>query len=90
MKIQPEDLLIGSVVSLLFSAAIFTAGMNYGMGFTDDRVQAQVDSAIENAQLQISDAYAEAEKFRRSLDCVALSNPLDPKSCKRYEPRVRP
>src|SRR3990167_9082464 len=61
------------VVVLLAAGAVFTAGMNYGMelgyGDAEKEPQAQVDSAIEDAQLQISDAIYEADKFRRSLEC---------------------
>ena len=85
---------IAVFVALLVSAAIFTAGMKYCMDFEHDRVaeiaQAQVDSAIEDAQLWVSDAYAEAEKFQRSITCVATTRTAEGHwVCLKYEPRVR-
>src|SRR3990167_5716834 len=86
---EGTDIVFIIVVVLLAAGAVFTAGMNYGMelgyGDAEKEAQAQVDSAIEDAQLQISDAIYEADKFRRSLECTAET----PTGCRRWEPRVQ-
>ena len=81
---ERTDIIFIVVVVLLAAGAVFTAGMNYGMDLAGDHAQAQVDSAIEDAQLQISDAIHEADKFRRSLECTAET----PTECRRWEPRL--
>ena len=75
-KLDLTDAFLGAIVFLLASGSVFTAGINYGMDLA-------VDSAIEDAQLQISDAVHEADKFRRSLECTAET----PTGCRRWEPR---
>src|SRR3990167_3639730 len=83
-KLDLTDAFLVAIVILLASGSVFTAGMNYGMDLAGDHAQAQVDSAIEDAQLQISDAIHEADKFRRSLECTAET----PTECRRWEPRL--
>ena len=71
--------MVAAVVALMIAGSIFTAGMEFG--FREGR-----DMTIEDAQLQISDAVHEADKFRRGLECTAET----PTGCRRCEPKVRP
>ena len=70
--------MVAAVVALMVAGSIFTVGMEFG-------VEVGRDMTIEDAQLQISDAVHEAEKFRRSLECTAET----PTGCLRWEPRVQ-
>ena len=70
--------MVAAVVALMIAGSIFTAGMELGVGVGRDMT-------IEDAQLQISDAIHEAEKFRRSLECTKET----PNGCRRWEPKVQ-
>ena len=73
------DAILGGLVGFLTAGAMFSL------------IQLQVNEAmntraIENAQLQVADALADANRFRASLECTAHTI----NGCKRWEPMARP
>ena len=73
------EIALGGVIGFLMAGALATTVFHHAL----DKAQAR---AIENAQLQISDAIAKANAFRDSIECVAETIVA---GCKSYEPRVR-
>ena len=77
------EIALGCMVGFLAAAAFFTVIMRQ----TIDVVNAR---AIENAQLQVADAITEANRFRASIECTAMTVERHyPRQlgCNRWEPR---
>ena len=81
------EIALGGAIGFLTAGALFTTIQMRVASVLNERAQAQINRAIESAQLQVADAISEAHKFRASLFCAAETI-VD--GCKRWEPRVRP
>ena len=81
-----DNVVVGAIGGgLIFVVGLFI-GQMYAVDVSKNQANAKFASAIEAAQLQVSDAFAEANKFRASLYCAAVV-PYPP-YCEAY--RVKP